>query len=119
MFLQLDKHEPKEDEKPTEISFSKLTAKGNIQVIARGYPRIYFFNTSDTPLDMKKKIFQDIKECWGDFSEVDDNWISTAITIKTRNNSPLVPSTSRYATKRQACEFCGGAHDPRQNLCNI
>lgn len=53
MFYQLDNATPKEDEKATEVSFSKCKGS-NIQVIARAVPKIYFFKTSHTPLDMKK-----------------------------------------------------------------
>ena len=123
MFLQIPS--PSDDEeKIVEISFSKLTLKGgkkNYTIIQKAIPRLYRFKRSDTMVDIKRKIYESVKEAWkheeGD-EKINDEWICFNLFINFRNNSPVVGS-SKYSRDRAKCEFCGDSHTANRELCEI
>lgn len=63
MFIEIPESE-EEEEKIVEISFSKLSIKNdknNYTVIARAIPRLYRLKSTDTIMDVKRKIFESMR----------------------------------------------------------
>jgi hypothetical protein len=128
MFLEIPKQTDfEDDERIMEVSFSKLKLEGkgdkkknSYLVIPRAIPRVYKFNKSDTVVDIKKKLYQTMKEAWkhDEDDEITDEYINSIMYINLRNNSPI-KEASKYSITREKCEFCGDSHTGSKELCEI
>ena len=47
----------------------------------------------DTVIEIKKKIFEKVKDTWEDHEEIEDEWINSVLYMNIRNNSQLDPKT--------------------------
>ena len=95
-------------------------------MITGGLPRHIDFHMDDTPLDMKKKIFNLIQYIFKNDKppseqEVEEyeNWINNAIYIEIKDNTPHIKSQSGYSSRKAECEFCGRRHNQRDDMCEI
>ena len=89
-------------------------------------PRYLDFSMNDTPLDMKKKIFKQIKNIFSGKkvpSPTDEDqfdlWINKNIVLMIKDNTPFLPSKSGNSQRKAECEFCGRRHNYRDDVCEI
>lgn len=124
-FIELRKDsvpdDQKADIKSTELNFSRFVqTKRNMsqQMITGAIPRYLDFHMDDTPIDMKRKIynhligiFKNEKAPSEDDNEAFERWINKHIHLQIKDNTPYVKMSGGYGSRKAECEFCGRRHN--------
>ena len=86
-------------------------------MIAGAIPRFLDFHMEDTPIMMKKKIYEHVEDIFKtgkaptDDEEERENWINKMINIQIKDNTPYISSSTGYTKRKAECEFCGRRHN--------
>ena len=87
-------------------------------MITGAIPRYLDFHMDDTPIDMKRKIynhligiFKNEKAPSEDDNEAFARWINKHIHLQIKDNTPYVKMSGGYGSRKAECEFCGRRHN--------
>jgi hypothetical protein len=109
-FIELRNPRQLEQGKDVEINFSCCELNGSLAVksIPNAVPRFFRFLESDSVLEMKQTLMEELKGLWGAARTDSEEWV----------NSNLYLHIKSYDF-RSKCIFCGRRHKLNDDTCDI